>query len=129
VRHAAAASATPRTFAEVEVALDTADADGADRVAALDRRVPWAAGGHLRYTGSPEGLVNLLRELDERTGVHGVRLHPLVLEEDLAVLSQRVIPALLGQRLTARPLPGASLRQTLGLPRPRNRYALAGGPA
>jgi len=132
VRRAAARTTTPLTFAELDVALDTsADEAGeaGERVAALDRHTPWPASGHLRYTGSPGGLVALLRDLDTRAGIDGVRLHPLVLDEDLAVLSQFVIPALIKDRLAARPLPGASLRQTLGLPRPQNRYALPGGHA
>ncbi|MET7397069.1 LLM class flavin-dependent oxidoreductase [Dactylosporangium sp. NPDC005572] len=129
VREAAAGAATPRTFAEVEVALDTAAADGADRVADLDRHAPWPARGRLRYTGSPGGLVTLLRDLRERAGVDGVRLHPLVLDEDLAVLSQYVVPALIRGRDAARPLPGGSLRQSLGLSRPQNRFAPAGGVA
>ncbi|WP_432994406.1 LLM class flavin-dependent oxidoreductase [Dactylosporangium sp. CA-233914] len=123
VRRAAGATATPRTFAEVEVALDTAEADGADRV----RSAPWASAEHLRYTGSAEGLVRLLRELDP--WVDGVRLHPLALDEDLAVLSQLVVPALVKERLATRPLPGVALRQTLGLPRPQNRFAIPGGVA
>ncbi|WP_432841897.1 LLM class flavin-dependent oxidoreductase [Dactylosporangium sp. CA-092794] len=129
VRRAVVATATPRTFAEVEVALDTAAADGADRVADLDRHAPWPASGRLRYTGSPGGLVGLLRDLGTRAGVDGVRLHPLVLGEDLAVLSQFVVPALIRAGAAARPVPGTSLRQALGLPRPQNRFALPGGPA
>ncbi|MEV8516828.1 LLM class flavin-dependent oxidoreductase [Dactylosporangium sp. NPDC051484] len=126
VHRAAVATTTPRTFAEIEVALDTATADGADRVAELDEYASWAGGGHLRYTGSPEGLVALLADLDARGGVDGVRLRPLVLDEDLAVLSQFVVPALIKNRLASRPVPGVSLRQTLGLPRPHNRYAHPG---
>ncbi|MEV6930121.1 LLM class flavin-dependent oxidoreductase [Dactylosporangium sp. NPDC051485] len=126
---AAAKTTTPRTFVELEVALDTAAADGVDRVAELDAYAPWVSRGHLRYTGSPEGLVTLLRNLAGRGGVDGVRLHPLVLDEDLAVLSQYVIPALIAARVASRPLPGHTLRQTLGLPRPSSRYATLGGAA
>lgn len=127
VRQATAATATPRAFAELEVALDTATADAADRVTELDRHAAWPATGRLRYVGGPGGLVTLLRDLHERAGVAGVRLRPAVLDEDLPVLSQFVVPALLRDRLTERPLPGTTLRQTLGLPRPRSRYATAGG--
>ncbi|MEU7875305.1 LLM class flavin-dependent oxidoreductase [Dactylosporangium sp. NPDC049140] len=115
---AIARTAAPRTFAEIEVALDTTTADGAERVAALDGFAPWPDRGRVRYTGSPEGLVRLLRELHARGEVDGVRLHPLVLDEDLAVLSQYVIPALIKSGLARRPVPGVSLRQTLGLARP-----------
>jgi hypothetical protein len=54
-----------------------------------------------------------------------VRLHPLVLDEDLPVLTHLVLPALSARRLVARPLPGTSLRSTLGLERPANRFAAA----
>lgn len=53
----------------------------------------------------------------------GVRLHPLVLDEDLPELSRLVLPHLFEQRLALRPLPGASLRTHLGLERPANRHA------
>ncbi|MEV4517684.1 LLM class flavin-dependent oxidoreductase [Dactylosporangium sp. NPDC049525] len=129
VRRAAAATTTARTFAEIEVALDTSTVDGADRVEDLARHAPWPSAGRLRYTGGPGGLVALLRDLDGHGGVDGVRLHPLVLDEDLAVLSQHVVPALIGAGLAARPVPGASLRQSLRLHRPKNRFALPGGPA
>ncbi|MFJ2901967.1 LLM class flavin-dependent oxidoreductase [Streptomyces sp. NPDC087212] len=121
VAAAAAAAGTPRVFAEVEVALDTPDATGAERVADLERHAPWADQGRLRHIGSAGQLVALLDELSAH--VDGVRLRPLVLDEDLTVLSQLVIPALSQRRLIARPLPGTSLRATLGLTRPANRYA------
>jgi hypothetical protein len=60
-----------------------------------------------------------------RHHVDGVRLHPLVLAEDLPVLSRLVLPALSERRLVARPLPGTSLRSGLGLERPANRFAAA----
>jgi alkanesulfonate monooxygenase SsuD/methylene tetrahydromethanopterin reductase-like flavin-dependent oxidoreductase (luciferase family) len=112
---------TPRSFAEVEVALDTPTASAAERVAALAGYAPWPDRGRLRYTGAAAGLVRLLTELATR--VDGVRLHPLVLDEDLGVLSQLVLPPLLRARTIARPVAGASLRDTLGLSRPANRYA------
>ncbi|HEX3784071.1 MAG TPA: LLM class flavin-dependent oxidoreductase [Pseudonocardiaceae bacterium] len=120
IRTSAGAAGTPRTFAEVEVALDTPTATGAERVADLHRHAPWPDRGRLRHIGSAEGLVTLLTEL--AGVVDGVRLHPLVLDEDLAVLSRLVLPAVFRRRLAARPLPGTSLRSTLGLPRPANRF-------
>ncbi|MFF4309293.1 LLM class flavin-dependent oxidoreductase [Streptomyces sp. NPDC001507] len=123
VAAAAARAGTPRAFAEVEVALDTPDATGTERVAHLERYAPWADRGRLRYVGSAAGLVAVLDELSRQ--VDGVRLHPLVLDEDLPVLSRLVLPALSERRLTARPLPGTSLRSALGLERPANRFAAA----
>ena len=128
VRRAAAATTAPRTFAELEVALDTATVDGAERVTELGGHASWPERGRLRYTGGPNGLAILLRDL-EAAGLHGVRIHPLVIEEDLAVLSQFVVPALVRAGIATRPLPGTTLRSTLGLPRPQNRFAATGGRA
>ncbi|MFF4397344.1 LLM class flavin-dependent oxidoreductase [Streptomyces sp. NPDC001480] len=119
----ATAAGTPRVFAEVEVALDTPSATAAERVADLERYAPWTDRGRLRHIGSAEQLVAWLTELSGT--VDGVRLHPLVLDEDLPVLSRLVLPALVEQGLAARPLPGTSLRSTLGLQRPANRFAAA----
>ena len=120
---AAAGAGAPRVFAEVEVALDTPEATAAERVADLERHAPWQDRGRFRHIGSAEQLVALLSDLSRH--VDGVRLHPLVLDEDLAVLSRLVVPALSERRLVARPLPGTSLRSTLGLERPANRFAAA----
>jgi hypothetical protein len=104
------------TFLELEVALDT-DVPAAERVAALGT---WPGTGRARHVGPAAALVALLRDLAGR--VDGVRLHPLVLDEDVPVLATRVLPALFRARLATRPLPGATLRTTLGLPRPANRF-------
>lgn len=55
--------------------------------------------------------------------VDGVRLHPAVLAADLPVLAADVLPALAAAGLHAPPVPGATLRTTLGLPHPANRFA------
>ncbi|MFD4576101.1 LLM class flavin-dependent oxidoreductase [Streptomyces sp. NPDC058417] len=123
VAAAAARTGTPRTFAEVEVALDTPTATAAERVADLERHAPWTPTGRLRHIGPAAGLVALLAEL--AGVVDGVRLHPLVLDEELPVLSRLVIPDLVERRLAVRPLPAATLRTHLGLDRPANRYAAA----
>ncbi|MFJ8787596.1 LLM class flavin-dependent oxidoreductase [Streptomyces sp. NPDC102462] len=123
VAAAAADAGTPLVFAEVEVALDTPDATGAERVADLERHAPWTDRGRLRHTGPASQLVTTLEELS--SVVDGVRLHPLVLDEDLPVLARLVLPALAERRRVTRPLPGTSLRTTLGLRRPANRFAVA----
>ncbi|MFF8840866.1 LLM class flavin-dependent oxidoreductase [Streptomyces sp. NPDC015130] len=119
---AAKAAGVPLAFAEIEVALDTARETARERIADLERYAPWEERpDRLRYTGSAEGLVALLAELAAH--VDGVRLFPLVLDEDLAVLSRLVLPELFVRRLAARPLPGTTLRTSLGLPRPLSRFA------
>ncbi|MFC0439973.1 LLM class flavin-dependent oxidoreductase [Kutzneria buriramensis] len=112
-----ARAVTPLTFTEIEVALDTPRATAVQRIADLG---PWPERGRIRHAGSADGLVRLLTDL--AGAVDGVRLHPLVLDEDLGVLSRLVVPALLRRRVAARPVPGASLRTTLGLPRPASRF-------
>ncbi|HEY0812356.1 MAG TPA: LLM class flavin-dependent oxidoreductase [Pseudonocardia sp.] len=112
------ATAAARTFVEVEIALDTADATAEARIAALGG---WPNTDRQRYTGTAAGLVAWLAAVHGQ--VDGVRLHALVLDEDLAVLSSLVVPSLLEAGVVARPLPGATLRTTLGLPRPVSRFA------
>jgi len=76
---------------------------GAPDLAGLGRHGAWADRGRLRDLTAAAGLVGLLGEL---TGlVDGVRLHPLVLDEDLGVLSRLVIPPLILDRVVSRPLP------------------------
>jgi alkanesulfonate monooxygenase SsuD/methylene tetrahydromethanopterin reductase-like flavin-dependent oxidoreductase (luciferase family) len=113
------ASGAPRTFLDLHVTLDTADASAADRLAALEDVTPSA--DVLRWTGSADGLVELLLSL--RGAVDGVRLLPSLLEEDLPQLVRWVLPALRVARATPTPRPGATLRDTLGLPRPTSRFA------
>ncbi|MGW3952062.1 LLM class flavin-dependent oxidoreductase [Streptomyces sp. NPDC004752] len=127
VTTAAAAAGTPRVFAEVDVALDTPESTAAERVADLERHAAWSDRGRLRHVGPADQLVAILGELSRH--VDGVRLHPLVLDEDLPVLSRLVLPALSERRLVTRALPGTSLRSTLGLERPANRFAAASAAA
>ncbi|AVH93944.1 monooxygenase [Streptomyces cinereoruber] len=122
---AGAAAGAPLAFAEVEVALDTPRETARERIADLERYAPWEGRpDRLRYTGPAAGLVELLAELGGH--VDGVRLRPLVLDEDLSALSRLVLPELFVRRLAARPLPGTTLRASLGLPRPLSRFTTAG---
>ncbi|MFF0275435.1 LLM class flavin-dependent oxidoreductase [Streptomyces sp. NPDC004330] len=125
---AAGRGVSPLAFAEIEVALDTPRETAGERIADLERHAPWTARpDRLRYTGPADGLVSLLLTLGGR--VDGVRLHPLVIDEDLAVLSRLVLPELFVRRAAARPLPGTTLRSSLGLPRPLSRFATTDGAA
>ena len=114
----------PLAFAELEIALDTAQTPAAERLARLDAATPWPATTALRHVGSADSLVDLLERLADE--VDGVRLHPAVLAVDLPILVERVLPALDARGLLRpAPAPGATLRETLGLPRPANRFARA----
>ena len=115
-------------FAELEVVLDTGGESAADRLAELDRAGgagggAWPPSGRLRHVGSPAELVTLLTRLAR--AVDGVRLHPAVLDVDLPVLTAQVLPALAAAGLHRAPRPGDTLRTTLGLSRPANRFAAA----
>ncbi|QAY63750.1 LLM class flavin-dependent oxidoreductase [Xylanimonas allomyrinae] len=123
----------PRAGVEVEVVLDADGRRAADRLRDLDAatpggvRSPWGAPAPsgtspLRYVGDGAGLVALLTSL-AASGVDGVRLLPAVLDTDLRALVREVLPALRAARVVVPPRPGATLRETLGLPRPANRYA------
>ena len=117
----------PLAFAELEFVLDAAT-PATDRLAQLDAATPWPATTVLRHVGSAETLINLLTNLAEV--VDGVRLHPAVLAVDLPILIEQVLPALDARGLRRpSPAPGATLRDTLGLPRPANRFAQAASPA
>ncbi|MGN2636840.1 LLM class flavin-dependent oxidoreductase [Nocardia takedensis] len=111
-------SATPLTFADLTVALDTPAASAAHRLEDLDAHVPTGS----VFAGSAAALIDLLSELAER--VDGVRLRPAVIDEDLPVLARLVLPGLLARGHAHRPVPGSTLRAELGLSRPANRYAV-----
>lgn len=115
----------PLAFLELDVVLDT-DVLAEERLAALDAHTAWPGTGRPRHVGSAAALVERLTELAGQ--VDGVRLHPLVLDEDLPVLSARVLPALFESRIATRPRDGATLRATLGLARPANRFETVRAP-
>ncbi|ABS02420.1 alkanesulfonate monooxygenase SsuD/methylene tetrahydromethanopterin reductase-like flavin-dependent oxidoreductase (luciferase family) [Kineococcus radiotolerans] len=111
----------PLVVLDVELALDTDAAPGAERVAALDADAPAPVRDRVRWTGSGEGFARYLCGL--AGSFDGVRLHAAVLDEDLRALLRTTLPALRVARLLQPPLPGSTLRTTLGLTRPANRFA------
>lgn len=108
-----------RVFVDLAVTLDADGTTGADRLATLDSVAPDVADA-VRYTGSAAGLVDLLLSL--RGVVDGVRILPSVIDDDVPVLVRDVLPALRVARAVPTPRPGATLRDTLGLPRPTSRF-------
>ncbi|MDF0531358.1 LLM class flavin-dependent oxidoreductase [Tsukamurella sp. 8F] len=82
--------------------------------------LPFALAGH----GSAATLTDQLRRLHGQ--VDGVRLVPADPAADVPLLVRDVLPPLRVERRTATPRPGATLRDTLGLARPTNRYATSG---
>lgn len=104
---------------DLEFALDAAGLPAADRVQALDARTPWPT-RRARYRGTADGLLDLLVSL--APAVDGVRLHPAVIDIDLAEFAFAVAPRLRDRVALAIPRPGDTLRATLGLPDAVNRY-------
>lgn len=121
---AARAAGDVRVIADLEVALDSRGELGADRLARLDAHTAWAAGAPLRFTGSADELVALLTELSHT--VDGVRIIPASLAIDLDELAYAVLPALIAAGVLTAPRPGATLRETLGLPVAVNVFAAEG---
>lgn len=112
---AAAPGAAPGAalvFVEIEVSLDprtrSADATG-------------SGSGRLQYRGAPAGFTELLTDLAEHSD--GVRLVSPALDRDLPLLAAQVLPKLFASGVAHRPVPGSTLRASLGLSRPLNRYA------
>lgn len=118
---AATASGAQRTLVELDVVLDARGQSAAERLEELDAHEKWHGGA--RYVGDAQGLVELLTALFAATD--GVRLRPAVLDIDLPELAYKVLPGLHASGLVTPPTPGATLRETLHLPRPVNRYAAA----
>ncbi|WP_144661347.1 LLM class flavin-dependent oxidoreductase [Paenarthrobacter nicotinovorans] len=118
---AATASGAQRTLVELDVVLDARGQSAAERLEELDAHEKWHGGA--RYVGDAQGLVKLLTALFAATD--GVRLRPAVLDIDLPELAYKVLPGLHASGLVTPPTPGTTLRETLHLPRPVNRYAAA----
>ncbi|MFG3016516.1 LLM class flavin-dependent oxidoreductase [Streptomyces cinerochromogenes] len=115
-----------RRFADLVVFLD--DEPGAaarrkERLDALDGAE--YTSDALVFTGTPGELADLL--LDWRTaGLDGFRLRPGALPHDLTAVTRRLVPELRRRGVFRSAYGTGTLRERLGLPRPRNRYARQG---
>lgn len=112
-----------RSVVEVEIVLDAAGSTAADRLRTLDRARPWAPGERLRIGGSPAEAADRLGEL--AGDVDGIRLHPAVLDVDLPVIADELLPRLDAAGVLREPAAGETLRDLFGLARPVNVFALA----
>ncbi|MGI5219720.1 LLM class flavin-dependent oxidoreductase [Nocardia carnea] len=115
-----------RTYADLVVFLDTADTTGPQRLARLDD----TAGAEFVsdaaiFAGSADDLADLLVDWAAR-GVDGFRLRPGVAVDDLAAITDRLVPALQRRGVFRTGYPDGPLRALLGLPTTvPNRYATA----
>ena len=74
--------------------------------------------GGLHFTGTPEGLADLIEQWWREGGADGFTLQPLRLPLDLALFVDHVVPILQARGLSARDYTPGTLRDKLGLPRP-----------
>ncbi|MGW5570708.1 LLM class flavin-dependent oxidoreductase [Nocardia thailandica] len=113
-----------RVFADLVVVLDTPAETGADRLARLNAAAEFASDAAV-FAGSAEELADLLVTWRDG-GVDGFRLRPGVAVDDLAAITDRLVPVLRGRGLARTAYPEGSLRGLLGLPTTVvNRYATA----
>ncbi|BDZ51312.1 monooxygenase [Frondihabitans sucicola] len=110
-----------RLVLQLDVVLDRAGRTGQQRLDELDAHSPWPGSGHARYVGTAAGLGELLVELSRV--VDGVRIRPAVLDSDLDEIGRAVLPVLRALGVFRSPVAGATLRETLGLSHPANRFA------
>ena len=110
-------------FADLVVFLDGPTGTGADRKARLDRLSgeEYASDAHV-FTGSVAELADLIAQW-QAAGLHGFRLRPGALPDDLTAVVDTLVPALQARGLFRQEYTPGSLRDRLGLPRPENRYA------
>ncbi|WP_043659012.1 LLM class flavin-dependent oxidoreductase, partial [Nocardia thailandica] len=113
-----------RVFADLVVFLDTPAETGADRLARLNAAAEFASDAAV-FAGSAEELADLLATWRDG-GVDGFRLRPGVAVDDLAAITDRLVPVLRGRGLARTAYTEGSLRGLLGLPTTVvNRYATA----
>jgi alkanesulfonate monooxygenase SsuD/methylene tetrahydromethanopterin reductase-like flavin-dependent oxidoreductase (luciferase family) len=129
---AAAAGREPaslRILLNMAVVLEpTADAAEA-RAARLDAqfdtvRNPGALPGSApRFVGTPQGLADHLVALKQATRCDGFNILPAVLPDDATAFGTAVVPLLQERGCRPPQLPGSTLREHLGLPRPVSVFA------
>jgi alkanesulfonate monooxygenase SsuD/methylene tetrahydromethanopterin reductase-like flavin-dependent oxidoreductase (luciferase family) len=112
-------------LADLEVVLSDDAGAAAERAAQLDTLAPRDDGAQATFAGTPAALADRLIE-QAGDGVHGFRLHPAVIADDLPAVARLLTDEL--RRRGVRPAGGvrpSSLRARLGLPHhPANRYTV-----
>jgi alkanesulfonate monooxygenase SsuD/methylene tetrahydromethanopterin reductase-like flavin-dependent oxidoreductase (luciferase family) len=77
------------------------------------------------FAGTPGELADLLQQW-QQAGAAGFRLRPATLPHDLTQIVDGLVPELQARGVFRTAYDGATLRETLGLARPANRYSIAG---
>jgi FMN-dependent oxidoreductase (nitrilotriacetate monooxygenase family) len=74
--------------------------------------------GGLDYTGTPEGMADLIAEWFDAGACDGFTLMPNILPTELEIFVDQVVPILQRRGIARREYLGTTLRDHLGLPRP-----------
>ncbi|MGB4778289.1 LLM class flavin-dependent oxidoreductase [Microbacterium sp.] len=119
---AAASVGIARAVAEVEVVLDARGVEASDRLAALDAATSGGTTGPVRLTGPAHRVAEQLGELADH--VDGIVLRPAVLDVDVPVIIEEVLPAL--ERDSVLLPDAATQRDLFRLERPANAFARPG---
>ena len=114
-----------RVFADLVVFL----ADTAEAAAARKNRLDDLVGAEFTsdaqvFVGTPAGLADLVQAWHD-AGTSGVRLRPATVPHDLQQITTGLVPELQRRGLFRDGYRGTTLRETLALGRPANRYATA----
>jgi alkanesulfonate monooxygenase SsuD/methylene tetrahydromethanopterin reductase-like flavin-dependent oxidoreductase (luciferase family) len=109
---------------DVEVLLDSDTAAARGALDELDAHRELAASS-LRVVGTADALVDVIAEAVSGGAADGVTAVPLALPSGLRAIAADVIPLLADRGLRTPVLPGATLRDRFGLPRPANRFVEA----
>lgn len=113
-------------YADLVVFLD----DTAPAATARRERLDETAGQEydsdaMIFAGTPQELADVLQQW-HAAGAAGFRLRPATLPHDLLQITDRLVPELQRRGLFRTAHGGSTLRETLGLARPANRYSTAG---
>ncbi|MCX5043132.1 LLM class flavin-dependent oxidoreductase [Aldersonia sp. NBC_00410] len=125
-RHAAERdNDTVHVFVDLVVFLGDTTAAAQARKARLDDRTgsEYTSDAEI-FVGTPADLADRIAELTATPGITGVRLRPAALPDDLLSITRGLVPELQRRNLFRTEYRESTLRDRLGLPRPRNRYEL-----
>lgn len=114
-----------RVFADLVVFLADTAAEASARRERLDERagVEYTSDAEV-FVGTPAQLADVLQQW-HAAGVTGFRLRPATLPHDLIQITAGLAPELRRRGVFRTEYSATTLRGTLGLPRPANRYATA----